>query len=131
MKVDTILVFDFGGQHCHLIARRVRENHVYSEIVPYDTTTEEIVRLKEKFNIKGIILSGGPLEVYVESSPKLDKKILDLGIPILGMCYGNKLNFGFPYQIFNLRTFKQVNAFNQFSNNGFENFFTLFSGGCC
>ena len=60
MKVDTILVFDFGGQYCHLIARRVRENHVYSEIVPYDTTTEEIVRLKEKFNIKGIILSGGP-----------------------------------------------------------------------
>ena len=91
MKVDTILVFDFGGQYCHLIARRVRENHVYSEIVPYDTTTEEIVRLKEKFNIKGIILSGGPLEVYAESSPKLDKKILDLGIPILGICYGHQL----------------------------------------
>jgi len=91
MKVDTILVFDFGGQYCHLIARRVRENQVYSEIVPYDTTTEEIVRLKEKFNIKGIILSGGPLKVYAESSPKLDKKILDLRIPILGICYGHQL----------------------------------------
>ncbi|MEM2924878.1 MAG: glutamine-hydrolyzing GMP synthase [Methanocellales archaeon] len=88
---DTILVLDFGGQYCHLIARRIRENRVYSEIVPYNITPEEILKISESLNIKGIILSGGPLSVYNEGAPKLNSKILDLGLPILGICYGHQL----------------------------------------
>ena len=91
MKLDAILVFDFGGQYCHLIARRIRENNVYSEIIPYDTTAERIKSFESKFNVKGLILSGGPLEVYKENSPKLDPEILNLGIPVLGICYGHQL----------------------------------------
>ena len=63
-KYDTILVLDFGGQYCHLIGRRIRENGVYSEIVAYDITPEEVKALNEKFNVKGLILSGGPSSVY-------------------------------------------------------------------
>ena len=65
MKNDTILVLDFGGQYCHLIARRIREYGVYSELVPHDVSPEEIKLLREKFNVKGLILSGGPISVYV------------------------------------------------------------------
>ncbi|MFQ6095222.1 MAG: glutamine-hydrolyzing GMP synthase [Candidatus Bathyarchaeia archaeon] len=91
MKFDAIIVLDFGGQYCHLIARRVREMGVYSEIVPCDITADAITNLRGKFNIKGLILSGGPSSVYAEDAPRLDHKILDLGIPILGLCYGHQL----------------------------------------
>ena len=90
-KYDTILVLDFGGQYCHLIGRRIRENSVYSEIVPYDITTEEVKALNEKFNVKGLILSGGPSSVYEPNAPKLDPRILELNLPILGLCYGHQL----------------------------------------
>nr|NIR87480.1 glutamine-hydrolyzing GMP synthase [Candidatus Bathyarchaeota archaeon] len=91
MKPDTILVLDFGGQYCHLIGRRVREHQVYSEVVPQDITTQEIEALKEQFSVKGIILSGGPLSVYEENAPKCDPRILDLNLPVLGLCYGHQL----------------------------------------
>jgi GMP synthase (glutamine-hydrolysing) len=91
MKYDTILVLDFGGQYCHLIGRRIRENGVYSEIVAHDIKPEEIHLLKEKFNIKGMILSGGPASVYESNVPKPDPHILDLELPILGLCYGHQL----------------------------------------
>ena len=91
MKLDIILVLDFGGQYCHLIARRIRENHVYSEIVPHDITTREIQSLNERYNVKGLILSGGPQSVYAENAPKIRREILTLGIPVLGLCYGHQL----------------------------------------
>jgi len=91
MKYDTILVLDFGGQYCHLIGRRIRENGVYSEIVAHDITPEEIKLLKEKFDIKGLIISGGPASVYEPNAPKPNLKILDLEMPILGLCYGHQL----------------------------------------
>ncbi|TRO42477.1 glutamine-hydrolyzing GMP synthase [Candidatus Bathyarchaeota archaeon] len=91
MKYDTILVVDFGGQYCHLIGRRVRENCVYSEIVSYDITPDEIESLYKKFNIKGMILSGGPSSVYQENAPRLDSGILEMGLPILGLCYGHQV----------------------------------------
>ncbi|MEM2111282.1 MAG: glutamine-hydrolyzing GMP synthase [Candidatus Bathyarchaeia archaeon] len=90
-KLDVILVLDFGGQYCHLIARRIREFNVYSEIVSYDTTIEEIQELSQQVNVKGLILSGGPSSVYEKDSPKIDFKIFDLGIPMLGICYGHQL----------------------------------------
>ena len=84
---ETIVILDFGGQYNQLIARRVRECNVFSEILPYNTTAEKI---KEK-NPKGIIFTGGPASVYEENSPKCDEKIFDLGIPVLGICYGMQL----------------------------------------
>jgi len=90
-KYDTILVLDFGGQYCHLIGRRIREHGVYSEIVPHDISPQEIEALKEKFNVKGLILSGGPASVYEPDAPKLNPKILDVNLPILGLCYGLQL----------------------------------------
>jgi GMP synthase (glutamine-hydrolysing) len=91
MKYDTILVLDFGGQYCHLIGRRIREHRVYSEIIPHDVKPEEIRRLSEKFNVKGLILSGGPASVYEPDAPRPDPSILDLGLPVLGLCYGHQL----------------------------------------
>jgi len=91
MRYDTILVLDFGGQYCHLIARRIRENRVYSEIVSHDITPEEISRINERLNVKGLILSGGPLSVYEKDSPKIDSEILEMSLPILGLCYGHQL----------------------------------------
>jgi GMP synthase-like glutamine amidotransferase len=64
MKYDAVLVLDFGGQYCHLIGRRIREHKVYSEIVPHNIKAEEIKLLNEKFNVKGLILSGGPASVF-------------------------------------------------------------------
>ena len=84
---ELILILDFGGQYNQLIARRVRECNVYSEVVPYDISLEKI---KEK-NPKGIIFTGGPANVYTEDSPKCDNGIFELGIPILGICYGMQL----------------------------------------
>ena len=84
---ETILILDFFGQYNQLIARRVRECNVYSEIVPYDISVEKI---KEK-NPKGIIFTGGPSSVYVDDAKMCDPKIFELGIPILGICYGMQL----------------------------------------
>ena len=91
MKYDTILVLDFGGQYCHLIGRRIREHGVYSEIVAHDITPDEIRVLNQKLNVKGIVLSGGPSSVYDQNAPKLDPGILDMDVPILGLCYGHQL----------------------------------------
>lgn len=91
MKYDTILVLDFGGQYCHLIGRRIRELGVYSEIVTHDIKPEEIKLLNEKFNVKGLIFSGGPASVYEPNAPKPNPQILNLEVPILGLCYGHQL----------------------------------------
>lgn len=87
MKKELIIVLDFGGQYNQLIARRVRECNVYAEIHPY---TLSIDRIKE-MNPKGIIFTGGPNSVYAENSPRYQKEIFELGIPILGICYGSQL----------------------------------------
>jgi GMP synthase (glutamine-hydrolysing) len=86
-KEELILIIDFYGQYNQLIARRVRECNVYSEIVPFTIGVEKI---KEK-NPKGIIFTGGPASVYEENAPKCDPEIFNLGIPILGICYGMQL----------------------------------------
>lgn len=87
MKKELVLVVDFGGQYNQLIARRVRESGVYCEIVPNTYTLDQI---KEK-NPKGIIFTGGPNSVYGEDSETCDKAIFDIGVPILGICYGSQL----------------------------------------
>ena len=87
MKNQTILILDFGGQYKELIARRVRELGVYSVIQPGDLPIE---RIKEIAPI-GMIFTGGPNSVYDEASPKCDKAVLELGIPVLGICYGMQL----------------------------------------
>ena len=84
---DHVLVVDFGAQYAQLIARRVREAHVFSEIVPHDVTPSQI---REKSPV-GIILSGGPASVYAEGAPTLDPTILEMGIPVLGICYGHQV----------------------------------------
>ena len=87
MNREMIIVLDFGGQYNQLIARRVRECNVYAEVWPYTRSLDEI----KAANPKGIIFTGGPNSVYDESSPHYDKAIFDLGIPILGICYGSQL----------------------------------------
>jgi GMP synthase (glutamine-hydrolysing) len=87
MHEERILVLDFGSQYTQLIARRVREGKVYSEIFPFNASIERI----RTFHPKGIILSGGPSSVYDKIAPIPDLKIFDLGIPILGICYGMQL----------------------------------------
>ncbi|MBA2442897.1 MAG: glutamine-hydrolyzing GMP synthase [Rubrobacter sp.] len=82
-----ILVLDFGSQYAQLIARRVREARVYSELIPYDTPVEEIAARGPD----GIILSGGPNSVYEEGAPRIDERLLDLDVPVLGICYGMQL----------------------------------------
>ena len=84
MQSEKILVLDFGGQYNQLIARRVRECNVYCEVHPYNMPIEKI----KEYNPKGIIFTGGPNSVYGDDSPLCDKKIFDLGYPILGICYG-------------------------------------------
>ncbi|MEM4899271.1 MAG: glutamine-hydrolyzing GMP synthase [Thermofilum sp.] len=88
---DAVLVLDFGSQYSHLIARRVREQGVYSEILPHDVGVEEIESLSARFNVKGIVLSGGPASVLDEGAPGIDARILELGLPVLGICYGHQL----------------------------------------
>lgn len=82
-----ILVLDFGSQYSELIARRIRELKVYSEVLSYDSSIERI----KAFNPKGIILSGGPSSVYEKDAPDVNKEIFNLGIPVLGICYGMQL----------------------------------------
>ena len=86
-RIETVLVVDFGAQYAQLIARRVRELNVYSEIVPHRITAEEVIRRQPA----AIILSGGPKSVHVDGAPSLDPAIYELGIPILGICYGAQL----------------------------------------
>src|SRR6202453_3472051 len=87
LKHDTVIVLDFGAQYSQLIARRVRESKVYCEILPYSATVAQIL---EK-NPKGIILSGGPASVYAKGAPHVSQEVFELGIPILGICYGMQL----------------------------------------
>ena len=87
MQHETVIVLDFGGQYNQLIARRVRENNVYCEIYSYKT---DLSVIKAK-NPKGIIFTGGPNSVYVDGAPTIDPAIFDLGIPVLGLCYGFQL----------------------------------------
>ena len=84
IHADKVLILDFGSQYTQLIARRVRELGTYSEIYPWDITLEKITA----FNAKGIILSGGPESVTLQDTPKVTNEILNLGIPVLGICYG-------------------------------------------
>lgn len=88
---DGIVILDYGGQYCHLIARRVREMNVYSEILPSDSTATDIQTLSKVMKTKGIILSGSPHSVNREGAPQLDPSILDIDLPILGLCYGLQL----------------------------------------
>lgn len=87
MKKEMIIVLDFGGQYNQLIARRVRECNVYCEVHPYDISIEVIREIEPK----GIIFTGGPNSVYGEDSPLCDPAVFELGIPILGICYGSQL----------------------------------------
>ena len=84
---ELVLILDFGAQYAHLIARRVREHHVFCQVVRHDLSAERIAQLKPK----GIILSGGPASVYDQGAPHCDAKLFDLGIPVLGICYGMQL----------------------------------------
>lgn len=90
-RVDCIAVVDFGGQYCHLIARRIRELKVYSEIVDYREASSKLSSLEERFNVKGIVLSGGPSSVYGEDAPRCDLSLVESGLPVLGICYGHQL----------------------------------------
>jgi GMP synthase (glutamine-hydrolysing) len=85
--VDEVVVLDYGGQYSQLIARRVRECGVFSELLPHHVGAEEVARRRPK----GLILSGGPASVYADGAPRLDKGLLELGIPVLGICYGMQL----------------------------------------
>ncbi len=83
---DKILILDFGSQVTQLIARRVRENGVYSEIHPFNMSDQDLINFKPK----GIILSGGPASVHVEDAPAVNPKVFELGVPVLGICYGQQ-----------------------------------------
>lgn len=87
MKRELVIVLDFGGQYNQLVARRVRESQVYCEIYSYRTDLETI----KKMNPKGIILTGGPNSCYLEDSPTYSRELFELGIPVLGLCYGAQL----------------------------------------
>src|SRR6476661_7294612 len=84
---DEVVVLDYGGQYSQLIARRVRECGVFSELLPHHVGAEEVARRRPK----GLILSGGPASVYAEGAPRLEPELLELGIPVLGICYGMQL----------------------------------------
>ena len=106
--MDRIVVLDFGSQYSHLICRRVREANVYCELLRHDTPA----RLLRKIRPKGIIISGGPASIYVEGSPRPDYGIFDLGIPILGICYGHQLivdRFGGRIRKSNVREYGSSN----------------------
>jgi GMP synthase (glutamine-hydrolysing) len=85
--LDEVVVLDFGGQYSQLIARRVRECGVFSELLPHHVGAAEVARRRPK----GVILSGGPASVYAEGAPPLERELLELGVPVLGICYGMQL----------------------------------------
>ena len=80
-------MLDYGGQYSQLIARRVRECGVFSELLPHHVGAAEVARRRPK----GVILSGGPASVYADGAPPLDHELLELGVPVLGICYGMQL----------------------------------------
>jgi len=84
---ETVVILDFGAQYAQLIARRVRENHVFSEILPHDSSWEEVSSRRPV----GIVLTGGPRSVYEEGAPRCDPRIFSAGVPVLGICYGMQL----------------------------------------
>jgi len=84
---EQVVVLDYGGQYSQLIARRLRECGVFSELLPHSVALEEVARRKPR----GIVLSGGPASVYAEGAPRLDRELLELGVPVLGICYGMQL----------------------------------------
>jgi len=86
-QLDKIIVFDFGSQYSNLICRRIRDGNVYCELLPYCVPIDKVRKMRPN----GIILSGGPSSVYLKDSPKPDNKIFELGIPILGICYGHQV----------------------------------------
>jgi GMP synthase (glutamine-hydrolysing) len=86
-NIEEILILDFGSQYTQLIGRRIRESHVYSEILPCHIALEELQKRKPK----GIVLSGGPSSVYEQDAPQCDPEIFQMGVPILGVCYGMQL----------------------------------------
>ncbi len=83
-RSSEVVVLDYGGQYSQLIARRVRECGVFSELIPHHVPLAEIAARKPR----GIILSGGPASVYAPGAPRLERGLLDLGVPVLGICYG-------------------------------------------
>src|SRR5512145_351184 len=87
MTRDTIVILDFGSQYTQLIARRLRELGVYSEIVPPTLTAASLASRQPR----GIVLSGGPDSVHQKGAPRCDRKLFDLGVPVLGICYGMQL----------------------------------------
>lgn len=84
MAAGPVLVVDFGAQYAQLIARRVREANVYSELVPHSMPVDEMLAKDPQ----AIILSGGPASVFEPGAPRVDKKLFDAGVPVLGICYG-------------------------------------------
>src|SRR3954471_4047335 len=84
---ELVLIFDFGSQYAQLIARRVREQNVFCQIVRHDLPAARVAEL----NPKGIIFSGGPASVYEPNAPRCDPAIFDLGVPVLGICYGMQI----------------------------------------
>src|SRR5690348_4334611 len=84
---ETIVVLDFGSQYSRLIARRIREAHVYCELLPHDTPWSRIAALRPR----GLVLSGGPASVYEETAPRCAPEVFTSGIPVLGICYGMQL----------------------------------------
>ena len=84
VRMDAIAVLDFGSQYAQLIARRVRELHVYSELFPWDTPAERLMALHPK----GFILSGGPASIYASDAPQIPAFVMESGLPVLGICYG-------------------------------------------
>ncbi len=120
MKNLQILILDFGSQYTQLIARKLRENGVYAEIFPFNISLKKIKKLKPK----GIILSGGPASVYVKDAYKIDEKIYELKLPILGICYGMQLitqNFGGSVVMANEKEYGKAKL-------NFQNTHELFNG---
>jgi GMP synthase (glutamine-hydrolysing) len=84
---EQVVVLDYGGQYSQLIARRIRECGVFSELLAHDVGVEEVIKRKPR----GIVLSGGPASVYAKGAPRLDRRLLELGVPVMGICYGMQL----------------------------------------
>ena len=87
MTHETVVILDFGSQYTQLIARRVRELQVFSEVLPYDTPLSEVLARRPR----GLILSGGPESVYQDGAPLVGREVFETGIPVLGICYGMQL----------------------------------------
>src|SRR5882724_6911830 len=85
--IEQIVILDFGSQYTQVIARRIRECNVYCTILPFHTPARQIAALQPS----GLVLSGGPASVYAAEAPRPDKALFDLGIPVLGLCYGMQL----------------------------------------